>query len=95
MSISYIIEFRAKDKHSVEFADIMTNVKSELPKVSGCLGVSIYHNEDEPNCYVLTETWQDKTSHAKHVEGLVRSGAWQGLSEQLSEDPTGAYYTSI
>ena len=46
MSISFIIKFKAKSSKQADFHNIMSNVKSELPEVKGCIGVVIHHSAE-------------------------------------------------
>jgi len=94
MSISFIIQFKVKNDKRAAFFDIMSNVKSKLPEVKGCLGVLIHGVEDQSN-YTMVETWQSKEFHEKHVEGLVSTGVWDSIVEHLSEDPKSGYYTVL
>lgn len=92
MSVLYIVRFTVKSDQKTAFAGIMSDVKTDLPKVKGCFGVVIHHGIEDETSYVLLETWGSKALHEKHFEGLVESGAWGSIAAHLSEDPVGGYY---
>lgn len=95
MSVLYIIKFAVKSDSQLAFANVMDNVKFDLPKVEGCSGVEIHRGLEDESSYVLLETWVSKALHEKHIEGLVDSGAWESIAAHLSEDPVGGYYQSV
>jgi quinol monooxygenase YgiN len=92
MSISFIIKFKAKVESQVDFHNVMTNVKSELPDIEGCTGVIVHQSSQDVTSYVIMETWESKEFHERHVEGLVSSGMWENIVTLLSENPVGDYY---
>jgi len=92
MSISFIIQFQVKSDKTTDFFDIMSSVKSDLPKVKGCLGVLIHGVSDMTN-YTMIETWESKELHEIHVKSLVDAGTWGVIAEHLSGDPKSGYYT--
>lgn len=95
MSISYIIQFKAKSNKQADFHNIMNNVKSELPEVKGCISVVIHHSVENASSFLMVETWESKEHHQQHVESLVSSGVWDHIAGHLSEDPVGDYYKLI
>ena len=95
MSISFIIKFKTKSDKQADFHDIMSNVKSELPKVKGCIGVVIHQNSQDESSYVVVEKWESKKLHEMHVERLVSSGVWDNIVGHLSEGPAGDYFKLI
>ncbi len=92
MSVSFIIKFNVKTDKKVSFNNIMNDVKSELPKTKGCIGVVIYQGVENKESYTLVETWESKKLHEDHVEGLISSGVWETIAGHLVEDPTGEYF---
>jgi len=95
MSISFIIKFKVKQDMKVEFSNIMSDVRLNLPESMGCISVDIHRSSESESSYILVEKWESREYHEKHVEGLVNSGEWGKISRLLSEEPTGEYYTRI
>ncbi len=95
MSIQLIVQFKVKGNCLSDFSTIMRNVKSELPKVEGCISVDIHHSTDNVANYLIVEKWTSEALHKKHVEVLVSSGVWDNIVSHLSEDPIAGYYSVI
>jgi len=95
MCITFIITFDVKNEKLSDFANIMSEVKSELPKTKGCIGVTIHNSIDKPSSYTLIEMWESKKCHEKHVKNLVDTGEWDNVSSHLAGDPVGEYYKEI
>lgn len=92
MSVSFIINFKPKSDKLSDFHKIMSSVKSELPKVMGCISVLIHNSTEDSASYTVVETWQSKELHEKHVQSLVNTGAWGNIASHLVADPVGGYY---
>jgi len=95
MYVTFIITFDVKNEKLSDFSNLMSEVKSELPKTKGCMGVTIHNSIDKPSSYTLVETWESKESHEKHVKNLVDTGEWDNISNHLAADPVSDYYKEI
>jgi len=95
MSIKLIISFEVNNNDLAEFEGILKKVKFDLPKVNGCLGVSIYKSKSSVNKFTLVETWETKGDHERHVDHLVEDGSWDAISRLLSSPPTSDYFTEM
>ncbi|MBL1277547.1 MAG: antibiotic biosynthesis monooxygenase [Ectothiorhodospiraceae bacterium] len=90
-----IVNFNVKSDKAAEFVSILNNVKSELPKVEGCLGVKIFRNTSLMNKFTLVETWESKQHHQNHLSTLTEDGTWEFISSHLSIDPESSYFEAI
>ena len=95
MNIKFIISFEVNNNDLSKFEEILNSVKSELPKVNGCLGVSIYKSSASLNEFTLVETWKTKEDHEKHVDHLVKEGSWETISKLLLSSPKSDYFTEV
>ena len=95
MNTNLIIHFVVKSNHLQEFADVLEQVKHNLPEVKGCLGVKIYQSHTKPEQYTLLESWETQAKHEDHVKNLVESGAWETIAKHLEQEPESAYYSMI
>ncbi len=91
MSVSVIVNFRVKANCTSDFEALLNTVKTQLPKVEGCLGLSVYQNIEESALFTLVEQWDSQQVHQKHLQSTVESGAWESLEALLTEDPCSAY----
>lgn len=95
MSTTFIIKFNVKTTNLANFTNIMQTVKTELPKVNGCNGVTIYQNSETQTSFTLVENWQTKQAHQSHIQTLTDNGEWDKIAALLSETPDGHYFTAF
>lgn len=95
MSTTVIITFTANPDRLVAFAKILAEVKTELPKVDGCIAVSIFNDVRNPYVFTLVETWHSEAAHQKHIDGVVSSGGWSHIASHLARDPGSSYFKAI
>ena len=93
MDINVIIRFQAKLERLNDFADLIDQVRRDLPHVPGCLGARVFRHEDEPCGFTLFETWASRDQHGAHLQQVVASGAWARVLTHLVADPV-SYYCS-
>lgn len=95
MSVTFIINFYIKPEAADDFAQIMQNVKVELPHIEGCVGVSIHQNIEDKLNYNLVEIWQSEAAHKAHIANLSASGEWDKIASLLAIEPIGSYYQAL
>jgi heme-degrading monooxygenase HmoA len=95
VSVTFIINFKVKDEKLSDFLKIMRDVKFELPKTEGCMGVTIHNSIKNPSNYTIVERWESEEYHEKHVKILLDTGAWDHISSHLVCDPVSDYYEAI
>lgn len=95
MSVSVIVNFNVKSTMLAEFAGLMKSVKTDLPNVEGCQGVSIYKCLSSANMFTLVEKWETKKHHQNHLAGLSEDGTWEFISNHLAEAPESDYYVQV
>ena len=95
MSVTFIVNFKVKDEKLSGFLKIMGDVKSELPKTEGCMGVTIHNSINYPSNFTVVERWKSKEYHEKHVKILLDTSAWDRISSHLVCDPVSDYYEAI
>ena len=95
LSTNVIITFKAKPEKLTAFREILGGVKTDLPKVDGCIAVSVFNDTQDACVFTLVETWQSQAAHQKHIEGVVSSGGWSHIASHLSCDPSSSYFTTL
>lgn len=95
MSTNVIITFKSKPEKLAAFTKILSEVKTDLPKVDGCIAISIFHDTRDPCVFTLVETWQSEAVHKKHIEGVVSSGGWSHIAAHLACDPSSSYFQPL
>ena len=95
MTTNVIVTFTAKPEKLPEFMAIMHGVKSDLPKVEGCISVSVFRDSQNPNAFTLVETWQSEAAHKRHIEGVVSSGGWSHIVGHLACEPSSSYFAAL
>lgn len=92
MSVNVVVLFKVLPERQTAFQTIMEQVKSDLPKVPGCLGVSVMQNIDDPRRFTLVETWESQDKHQAHIEKLIADGTWAGIESHLDDEPGSGYF---
>ncbi|VAW82321.1 hypothetical protein MNBD_GAMMA12-941 [hydrothermal vent metagenome] len=95
MNISVIVNFETKVSKTEEFVVILNSVKSELPKVEGCIAVDIFTDISSTNEFTLLETWQSKELHQAHLSRINKDGTWEMIASHLIQDPKVNYFSSL
>lgn len=95
MSNNVIVHFNVKENKLPDFIEVMQSVKSDLPKIEGCISVDIFRNRDNTNLFTLVETWETVQHHQKHIAKLLEDGSWDFISGLLSKEPESAYYEQL
>jgi len=92
MNIIVIVNFETKEDKVSDFSKILENVKIELPKVEGCLGVNIFQSSSMANQFTLVERWETKELHQANLDKLVKNGTWDTIASHLSKEPDSDYF---
>ena len=95
MNTNVIVNFKVKMEKVAEFTKILDSVKTDLPKVKGCISVNIFKNTSTANKFTLVETWETKELHQTHIDKLAKNGAWDVIALHLSKDPESGYFTQL
>jgi len=95
MNIVVIVNFEVKEDKITGFTKILEGVKSELPKVNGCIGVNIFQSSSMTNKFTLVETWETKELHQANLDNLSKNGTWDTIASHLSKDPSSDYFTQL
>lgn len=92
MSLHFIISFQVQQQKRQAFEDLLHQVKTDLPKVEGCTGVTILSNLEDPTHFTLVETWESREQHQANSQKLAASGDWDYILGLLDEEPSGIHY---
>jgi quinol monooxygenase YgiN len=86
---------KALAEKQVAFQAIMESVKTDLPKVPGCLGVSVMQDLEDPCRFTLVETWESSDKHKTHIANLIANGTWAGIESHLDGQPVLGYFRQL
>lgn len=81
------VTFQPKPEQLAAFTELMHSVKTELPKVEGCLNLRILRHEGAPARFLLIEDWQSADLHDAQIARLVESGDWAAIEAMLDCAP--------
>lgn len=95
MKTNVIVSFEVKNEKVVEFTKILNSVKTDLPKVEGCLGVDVFKSSTVVNRFTLVEEWETKELHQIHLNKLSKDGTWNIIASHLSKDPESDYFIQL
>jgi quinol monooxygenase YgiN len=95
MNIQLIITFNVREEKLPAFEQLMQQVKSSLPHVTGCENVRVYRSKADRCVFTLVETWESESAHRAHFMRLVQSGDWDFVRSHLSGDPASGYYDEL
>ncbi len=95
MSVQVVVQFKALAEKQAAFEAIMESVKADLPKVPGCLGVSVMQDIDDPCRFTLVETWESQDRHKAHIGKLIADGTWAGIESHLDDQPGSGYFRQV
>lgn len=95
MSVNVVVQFKVLAEKQAAFQTIMASVKTDLPKVLGCLGVSVMQDLEAPCRFTLVETWESQDRHKAHIENLIADGTWAGIESHLDERPVSGYFCQM
>ncbi|WP_160320383.1 putative quinol monooxygenase [Rhizobium ecuadorense] len=95
MSVNVIVQFKALTASLSAFQNIMEAVKVDLPKISGCRGVSVMQDLEDPCRFTLVEVWESQAKHAAHLENLVADGTWTSIACHLDTQPSTGYFRTL
>ncbi len=93
--IHLIVTFEASGEKLAAFRQILQQVKTDLPQVSGCQAVRIFNSTANERVFTLVETWESESAHRAHIEHVVRSGGWEHIRAHLVSDPLSSYLREV
>lgn len=91
LPVKVIVRFEARVEAQAAFAQLMAQVKMDLPQVPGCTGVRLFTGHEAPNVFVLLEDWQSAAQHQAHLAQVKASGAWEQIAAHLAAEPLSLY----
>lgn len=71
MSVTVIYEFRSADGRATELLDLLQQGRDFARGVAGCDGFDVYRGDNDPNRFVMIETWESAEAHRQHLEANV------------------------
>lgn len=95
MSVYLVVQFKSLAEKQIAFQAIMESVKTSLPQVPGCLGVSVMQDIEDPCRFTLVETWESQDRQKAHIKNLIANGAWAHIESHLDKQPDSGYFRQM
>lgn len=93
--INVVVTFETKPEATQTFAELLQNISKELPKIDGCHHAHVTVCVDNPQRFMILESWQSKDVHAAHLNKVIASGVWEQIAVHLSATPVSHYYQDL
>lgn len=95
MSINVLVIFETKPEATQSFAALLKNISKDLLAVDGCHQAHAKVCADNPQRFMILESWTSKAAHTTHIDKVVASGAWENIDRHLSAAPVSHYYQEL
>lgn len=93
--INVLVTFETKPESTQTFAALLKNLSHELLHVNGCSNAQAKTCVDNPQRFMILESWSSKEAHAAHLEKVIISGTWEQIAQHLSAAPVSHYYWDL
>ncbi|WP_189415836.1 putative quinol monooxygenase [Cellvibrio zantedeschiae] len=95
MSINVLVTFETKPEATQSFAALLKNISQDLLTVDGCQQAHAKVCADNPQRFMILESWVSKAAHITHIDKVVASGDWENIARHLSAAPVSNYYQDL
>ncbi len=92
MSVTIILEIKAKPGTSSEIIDNLREVLPDTRRYDGCLGLKTYQNQENPDVIVLVEEFESREKYSKYLSWRQNTGVFDKLASKLQEPPSIRYF---
>jgi quinol monooxygenase YgiN len=87
MSVTAIYSFRAAEEKAEELVAMLQQGRDFAMTVEGCEGFEVFQGKDDPNRFVMTESWASVEDHRSHFEKNVKASGVLDHAEALMSGP--------
>jgi quinol monooxygenase YgiN len=95
MSVLFILELQIEpsevERYLGQFPDLLPDTRA----FTGCEGITVHQNEDDPANVVLLEHWASREHHEKYMAWRRERGDMERLMRGLAAEPKGRYYSTV
>jgi quinol monooxygenase YgiN len=92
MSVVVLLDFRVKPDVVEETLRLFKKILPDTRAYSGCEGVDVYNNADDPTNIFLFERWNSKEQYQKYSAWRMESGFMDEFGAKLAGAPTIRYF---
>jgi quinol monooxygenase YgiN len=92
MSVVILLDFRLKPEVLEESMQLFKKILPDTRAYSGCEGLDVYSNADDPTNIVFYERWQSSEHYKKYLAWRTESGFMGAFGAKLAEPPTIRYF---
>lgn len=93
MSITRINEFIAREGRADALGDYLESVVPLIENADDCLYCQLLRGVDNPERFVIIETWESIAAHQLSVQGIDRKEFLRAM-ESLAQTPHAEYFHS-
>lgn len=95
MSHYIIVSLVSKENKKEDLKKAMVDLKRNLPKVNGCLSVSIFQDKSNSKNFTIVEEWDSSKSHRTHIDNITKSGDLDKILQLLEKPLSGIDYLKL
>lgn len=92
MSIVVLLDFRVKADAVEDSKKFFRKILPETRAYTGCQGLDVYSNADDPTNFVFHERWQSKEHYQKYFAWRTGNGSMEEFGSKLAGAPTVRYF---
>ena len=92
MSVTIILEIKAKAGTSSKILNILEEVLPDTRSYDGCLGLKTYQNQENPDIIVLVEEFENREKYSQYLSWRQDTGVFDSLAKKLDEPPSIRYF---
>tara|TARA_B100001540_G_C15407121_1_gene461540 strand:+ start:304 stop:597 length:294 start_codon:yes stop_codon:yes gene_type:complete len=92
MTVTIILEIKAKAGTSSKILDILEEVLPDTRSYDGCLGLKTYQNQENPDIIVLVEEFESREKYSQYLSWRQETGVFDSLAQELEEPPSIRYF---
>jgi quinol monooxygenase YgiN len=92
MSIVVLLDFRVKADAIEDSKKFFKKILPETRAYSGCQGLDVYINADDPTNFVFHERWQSKEHYQKYFAWRTGNGSMEEFGSKLAAAPSVRYF---
>ena len=91
MTITRVNEIQAREGCSEQLRDYLQSILPEIEASEGCLYAHLLQGHDDPDRFLLIETWEDIASHQLAIMDIDRN-EFLDTMRRLAHAPQAEYF---
>jgi len=95
MTCTVLLEIRAKKEFVNGMAEAYKGLFPDTRSFPGCIELFANQNQDDPQNFVIVETWESRQAYEKYFAWRVESGVIDAVKSQIEGDISLRYFDRI